>query len=278
MDLVKKLLGKTASSAITPLEEKENHYILVGAATHRGLVCDHNEDALFTLSTLISQGEDLQPIGLYILADGMGGHAHGGQISGLAVRMVANWVIRQIYQPFLLDNGSSGSRPPINEVLTEALVAANSKLHEMYPQGGTTLTCAFVLGMNAYIAHVGDSRAYLITRNSIRPITKDHSLVNRLIEMGQITQEEAQSHPQRNVLYRALGRAGTLQVDTFLQSLPSNSSLLLCTDGLWSMVSEAEILSIVGAGTWPQTTCHQLIAQANEKGGEDNITAVLIQT
>ena len=250
-------------------------HISVGASTNRGRVREHNEDALFTLSAMISQDEDLLPMCLYIVADGMGGHQGGQEASSLAVRLVANWVLEKIYRPFLTASDQSAGRPPINRVLMEAIVAANARVHEMCPDGGTTLTCAFVLGTNAFLAHVGDSRAYLISRNTIRQITTDHSLVNRLIELGQITPEEALTHPQRNVLYRALGRPGNLEVDTYLQSLPTNSSLLLCSDGLWGMVSEDEMLSIVNAEPSQQLACTRLIARANENGGEDNITAVL---
>ena len=156
-------------------------------------------------------------------------------------------------------------------------MVANGKVHELCPDGGTTLTCAFLLGTNAFLAHVGDSRAYLISRNTIRQITTDHSLVNRLIELGQITPEEAKTHPQSNVLYRALGRPGNLEVDTYLQSLPDDSALLLCSDGLWGMVPDDEILDIITMAPSPQLACRRLIARANEHGGEDNITAVLTQ-
>ena len=139
------------------------------------------------------------------------------------------------------------------------------------------LTCALVLGTNAFLVHVGDSRAYILIKNTIRQITTDHSLVNRLIELGQITPQEAKLHPQRNVLYRALGLAGSLEVDTYLQSLPVHSSLLLCSDGLWQMVPQEAILFTVNSATSPQAACRQLIALANENGGEDNITAVLVQ-
>lgn len=264
--------------ASTPVvEERGGLSLLVGAATSKGLVRDQNEDTLFTLNTVLSQEEDLQMIGLYVVSDGMGGYAGGEQASAMATRMAANWILREIYQPFLADVNQSTSRRPINEVLVEAFVAANGKIHELFPKGGATLTCAFVLGTNAYIAHVGDSRAYLVSRNSIRQITKDHSLVNRLIELGQITPEEARAHPQRNVLYRVVGRSGNLDVDTFLQSLPVNGSLLLCSDGLWGAVPEAEMLSIINVEASPQAACRRLVARANENGGEDNITAVLVQ-
>jgi serine/threonine protein phosphatase PrpC len=283
MELIRKLFGKQEpalppSLPIEEAKESKNPSILVGALTDRGRVRDQNEDALFTLNAVLSQGEDLLPIGLYIVADGMGGHEGGEQASSLGVRLVANWILSKIYRSFLLDIENSGNRQPINEVLTEAAVVANSKVNEVCPAGaGTTLTCAFVLGTNAFLAHVGDSRAYIITRNTIRQLTTDHSLVNRLIELGQITPEEAKTHPQRNVLYRALGRAGNLEVDTGLQSLPFNSSLLLCSDGLWGMVPESAILKIVNAAPSPQAACRHLVAQANENGGEDNITVVLVQ-
>jgi len=149
-------------------------------------------------------------------------------------------------------------------------------VHEAVPEAGTTVTCALLLGANAYIAHVGDSRAYLINRANIRRITRDHSLVDRLIELGQISAEEALTHPQRNVLYRAVGQAGTLEVDTYLQSMPGSSYLLLCSDGLWSVVPETEIVEVINSAPSPQAACQKLIQMANDRGGEDNITAVLV--
>jgi protein phosphatase len=279
MELFKKLFVKRQPPLPTlqTADEGGTLSLLVGAATDKGLVREQNQDALFTLNAVLSQEQDLQTIGLYIVADGMGGYANGKQASYLATRLVANWILREIYEPFLLATDPSANRPPINQVLTEAVVAANAKIYETFPKGGTTLTCAFVLGTNAFIAHVGDSRAYLVSRNSIRQITQDHSLVNRLIELGQITPQEAKTHPQRNVLYRAVGRAGSLEVDTYLQSLPPSGSLMLCCDGLWGVVPEADILSIVSADTSPQAACNRLIAKANEYGGTDNITVVLVR-
>ncbi len=278
MKLWTKLFGRKGGPLPTlPVGEgKEGElFLLVGALTDRGPI-DHNEDALFVLNAALSRGEDLLPLGLYIVADGMGGHEGGQRASDLAVRLTAHWILERIYQPFLLDPNRSAGQQPINDVLVEAAVAANSKVREECPRGGTTLTCTFVLGTNAFIAHVGDTRAYLISHNTIRQITTDHSLVNRLIELGQITPEEALTHPQRNVLYRALGRPGSLEVDTYLQSLPLNSSLLLCSDGLWGVISEQEILSVVNAASSPQVACRQLVALAAERG-DDNITAVLVQ-
>jgi serine/threonine protein phosphatase PrpC len=282
MKLVQKLLGKgqarsSSGLQIGDLTEGTEHILDVGALTDSGRLLDHNEDALFVLTGAVSQGEDLLPVGLYIVADGVGGREGGAQASTLAVRSVAAWILDKLYRPMLSGTNGLGNHEPINQVLTEAAVAANSRIHEVSPDGGTTLTCAFVLGSNAFLAHVGDSRAYIISKNAIRQITTDHSLVNRLIEVGQLTPEEAQTHPQRHVLYRALGRAGSLEVDTYLQSLPTNGSLLLCSDGLWQMVPEEAMLHSIDSAASPQIACRRLIARANENGGEDNITAILVR-
>jgi protein phosphatase len=252
-------------------------HLVVGAATDKGCVKDRNQDALFVLNATLSQGEDLSPLGLFVIADGVGEQESGARASALAVRLVADRILDRIYRPFLLDIEQTFSRPPIHQVLREATSAAHERIQRSCPGGRTTLTCAFVLGTNAFIAHVGDSRAYVIGQNALSQITTDHSLMNRLIEVGQITPQEAKTHPHRNVLYRALGREGSLDVDTYLQSVPINSALLLCSDGLWGSVSEETLLSIVCTAPSAQTACHRLIARAKRNGGGDNITAVVVQ-
>jgi protein phosphatase len=230
-----------------------------------------------TLQLVRSQGEELLPLCAGIVADGAGGHAGGEMASDLAVRMVGEWIANRIYRPYLGEPAAPARRQSVSEVLTEAMVAAHDKVHEACPGAATTLTCALVLGSNAFLAHAGDSRAYLISRNTIRRITTDHSLVNRLIELGQITAQEALQHPQRNVLYRALGRSGNLEVDTHLQSLPAQSALLLCSDGLWSAVTEEEMRSLVGGAGSPQLACEQLVDRAIEQGSDDNVTALVVR-
>jgi serine/threonine protein phosphatase PrpC len=257
--------------------EGGNVHFVVGAATDKGCVKDHNQDALFVLNATLSQGEDLSPLGLFVVADGVGEEELGARASALVVRLVADRILDRIYRPFLLDVEQTSSSPPIHQVLREAASAAHERVQRSCPGGKSTLTCAFVLGTNAFIAHVGDSRAYVIHGNTLGQITTDHSLVNRLIEVGQITPQEAKTHPQRNVLYRALGREGSLEIDTYLQSVPAESALLLCSDGLWGSVSEETLLSIVRSAPSPQTACRRLVARANENGGEDNVTAVVVQ-
>jgi len=125
---------------------------------------------------------------------------------------------------------------------------------------------------------VGDSRVYLITKeNGVEQITRDHSLVQRLIELDQLTREEANVHPQKNVLYRALGQSDSLEVDALTRRLPPNSKIMLCSDGLWNMLNEDEIGEISLKSTNPQEACDKLVALANTHGGTDNITAIILQ-
>jgi serine/threonine protein phosphatase PrpC len=252
-------------------------YLTVGALTDGGRTKERNQDSLFVVNGAISQREGLLPLGLYVVADGMGEDEAGRHASELTVRLVANRVLDRIFRPYLLEAEQTSDRQPIHQVLREAITLANGRIQQACPGGRTTCTCALVLGMSVYTAHVGDSRAYLMDSNSIATITTDHSLVSRLIELGQITIEEAKTHPQRNVLYRAVGRNHDLEVDTGLQSLSVGSSLLLCSDGLWGELSQEVILSIVNVAPSPQIACHRLVTLANERGGHDNITAVLVQ-
>jgi serine/threonine protein phosphatase PrpC len=251
--------------------------LVVGKESHIGMVRERNEDSFFSLESTLQQSGELQPFGLFIVADGMGGHQRGEVASLLATRIVANRVLRDVYLPFLKGDEQAASRHPINEVLIEAVEEANSYVHQEAPEAGTTVTGALILGQSAYIAHVGDSRAYLFNYGTLKQITQDHSLLARLIELGQASKEEALTHPQRNVLYRAVGQAGNLEVDTYLQRLPIGSYLLLCSDGLWGMVPEQEMTEIISESIHPQQACHELIESANRYGGEDNVTAILVR-
>lgn len=249
---------------------------LIGWATDVGLVRSHNEDAVLTIQANQTGGESLAPFCLVVLADGMGGHKSGEVASAMAVRRVAHHITKQIYLHTLVDTDRGADQPSLSEVLIEAVNIANSMVATRVSGGGTTLTCALLIGHRAHIAHVGDSRAYLVSNSSLSQITRDHSLVDRLVEMGQLTHEEAANHPQKNVLYRAVGQSGVLEVDTFVQTIPAGGQLLLCSDGLWSMLSDDEICEIIAQAPSIQAACEALVVAANEAGGKDNITAVLL--
>ncbi|MDQ6644041.1 MAG: protein phosphatase 2C domain-containing protein [Chloroflexota bacterium] len=142
---------------------------------------------------------------------------------------------------------------------------------------GCTVTAALIQNDQAYIANVGDSRTYLLRDGQLNPVTKDHSLVARLVEAKQIEPDEVYSHPQRNLIYRSLGAGHkTIEVDVFHQTLLPNDTLLLCSDGLWEMVRHEDLLKELSEKTSPQKTCDTLIDLANANGGEDNITAVVV--
>jgi protein phosphatase len=248
----------------------------VGWATDVGQVRTHNEDALLVVGAYQEGGEVLSPFRLSILADGMGGHRSGEVASALAARTVARHITQQVYLHVLSDEEHSSSQPPLSEILIEAFNSANAVVAQTVPGGGTTLTVALMIGQRAHIAHVGDSRAYLVSAQGLRQVTRDHSLVDRLVEMGQLTVDEAATHPQKNVLYRAIGQSGVLDVDTYLVSVPAGEHLLLCSDGLWGMLSDEDMANIVTESQSNQIACDNLVAAANEAGGKDNITVILI--
>jgi len=241
-----------------------------------GQIRERNEDSYLAIDVALQDDDGLVPLGLYIVADGMGGHQKGEVASSLAIQVSAHHIMQDVFLPFLSNNEQDSSRRPVNEALIQSVQAANLAVYEQVPEAGTTLTMALVFGHKAYIAHVGDSRAYIFDQATLRQITKDHSLVARLVELGQATPEEALTHTHRNVLYRAIGQAGSLEVDTYLQPFPVGSCLLLCSDGLWGMVSDEELADILTCAPTPQLALEQMVAAANHRGGDDNITAVLV--
>ena len=252
------------------------HAILVGMAQSAGIVRDHNEDSLFAMiGNLIGQ-EPLNDFGLFVVADGMGGHRAGEVASAISVRTVARHLTEDTIL-HLFDNEVIDPLQHIQDLLRGALESANQAVVEKVPGGGTTLTAAILFNNKVAIGHVGDSRAYIITDGMAKVLTRDHSLVERLRELGQLTPDEAASHPQRNVLYRAIGQGANLEVDTLIHPVPEGSHVLLCSDGLWSEVPDIEIRHIVTSTPHPQDACDELVRAANLAGGSDNISAILIR-
>jgi len=197
----------------------------------------------------------------------------------MAARIVARDVMGKIFPPFL-NIGASEPSQPVQVILESSLQAANWEVQTNNPESGTTLTAALVLGERLYVAHVGDSRAYLI-RDGDSPmelLTLDHSFVQRLQDTGQITAEEAAMHPQRNILYRAIGQGERLEVDTFSRPFPRPSWLLLCSDGLWGVVGEAAMRAAVTLAATPQQACDELIEAALSSGGPDNISVIAVRS
>jgi PPM family protein phosphatase len=277
----KSVVTKELDKITTPVETKSIGYssphINVGYGLSPGKQRSHNEDAFFTLTTMFSFNESEIPFGLYVVADGMGGHKNGEVASELAIRTVVGTIISEIYRPMMgLDPVPSDLS--FREVFYNGIEQANSEIIKHSYGGGTTITAILIVGDQMTIAHVGDSRVYSVAKDStMEALTRDHSLVKRLQELGQITPEEAAVHPQRNVLYRALGQGEPFEPEIISTNRPESGSLLVCSDGLWSIVGQEGLQSIVKSGVSPQDICDRMIDAANDAGGPDNISAILIE-
>jgi len=228
--------------------------------TDRGLVRDHNEDA-FSFFTIGNKS-------LYVVADGMGGHDAGEVASMIAMETVCS-VIRE----------ESSRATDLQELVERAVQQANSEVQREAAQRGsdmgTTISVALVSDNTAYIANVGDSRVYWIENGSINQITTDHSLVAKLAAAGKLTREEARTHPKANLLYRTIGSAEHIIVDTFRIPLKKGGTLLLCTDGLWGEVTDAAIHRVCSHERDAEAAGARLTEMANANGGKDNITVIV---
>ncbi len=247
------------------------------AARDVGRVRRSNQDSVFSMVMSLPDGESDIPVGLFVVADGMGGHTGGEIASRRAIETVMVTVLEQLSLPAMADEEPGNTLPLI---MVSAVQEANARIWQEAQENGsdmgTTCTAVLLVGDGLYIAHVGDSRAYLYTAAGLQPITTDHSTVGRLIAMKQITPDEARTHPLRNQLYRTIGQHPQVQVDSIYQSTAGISHLLLCSDGLWGMVDDAELEIIIGESPWPVDACQRMIARANLAGGEDNISAVVV--
>jgi len=249
------------------------HIQLRGSAqTNVGQVRSHNEDNVHLWS-----GEELL---LAIVADGMGGAAAGEEASRIAVETIAEQLGIGVGDtlppsPDGLDFPESTLRSAVKEANTTIIREAVE--HPSNRGMGTTVTMVFVKGNEARFAHVGDSRAYRVDRNgNIQQITSDHSFVQALVEAKHITEEQAETHPMRNVLYRALGQTEELDVDTYYTRLRYGDRIIMCSDGLTGHVRADEIADIASLSMDPREIGKQLIALANKRGGEDNISVVVV--
>jgi PPM family protein phosphatase len=236
-----------------------------------------NEDSLLALTSTMAGHAGNQPFGLYIVADGMGGHQFGEVASNAAIRSVAGYVLRK-FHPYLFNIKTDSMDESFQEIMQAAVREAQRSIQKEAPGSGTTLTAALVVGQQITVAHVGDSRAYFIYPDGrVEPITRDHSLVKRLEELGHITPEEAVNYPHRNVLYRALGQGEILEPDIFTLGFPQPGYLMICSDGLWGVISEQDVVrSINEAATLPRA-CQNLVNAANTAGGPDNISVIIVQ-
>jgi protein phosphatase len=249
-----------------------------------GRTREHNEDA-FVVADLTRANATLQPevrtheIGergtLFMVADGMGGAAAGEIASAMAIEVVLREVTDAVTRT------DSPTEEVFATAIKRATAAANSHIHSFalehpeYRGMGTTATVAGVLGDTVYLAQVGDSRAYLVRNGVGQQITKDQSLMQKLIEAGELTEEEAEQSERRNIILQALGPEATIKVDLTHQRLRRGDALVLCSDGLSGQVRGDEIARIVSEEKDLVSACKRMIDRANENGGPDNITVIV---
>ncbi len=250
----------------------KNH-LETGCAWDTGLLRKFNEDSIFCASFDLKTHNGVMSAGLFAVADGMGGHNAGEVASDLAIRTFHSEVISG-----LLDLPAT---PPM-EILAEAFKMANSAV--FYAAGdrslqgmGTTLTAALVLNQDMYLAHIGDSRCYIINSRETLHVSSDHSVVQQLVDEGVITPEEARSHPRRNEITRVLGYSADAQPDLLQVKLYAGDNILLCSDGLCGVLEDSKIARTVLESADPQQACAELTAQANLAGGPDNISVIIVR-
>jgi protein phosphatase len=234
---------------------------------------DHNEDAILVDEAL----------GLYVVADGMGGHAGGATASRLAVETIQRELAAaRAAEPSLFGSGAAGEESPLPDVLHNAVEEAGAVIFDTAQRDqelagmGTTVTAVLVDAPSAFVAHVGDSRCYLVRGGEIYQVTNDHSLVAEQLRLGAISAEEARTSRFKNIITRSVGFERQVQPDLMGVELEAGDALVVCCDGLSNLVEDAEIRAIVDEVPVDAAPA-RLVELANERGGDDNISVVVIR-
>ena len=245
----------------------------IGMLTDVGQVRTVDEDSILVADLSFGVNSESSKFLLLAVADGMGGHAKGEEASKIALNAIARAVI-----PDLLNNTS------FTKILEKGIQNANQDILDYTAKNpeasgmGTTSVCAVVKDNQIHLANVGDSRAYRVSDDEICRVTKDHSYVQALIDEGEITEEQAREHPRKNEITRAVGIMPSIEVDTMKLTLDSDESLLLCCDGVIAHLSDDDIHKIIRDSPDPQTACQEIVDMANERGGSDNISLIILSS
>jgi serine/threonine protein phosphatase PrpC len=244
-----------------------------------------NEDSTLVLLLQRVYESISTPLGVFIVADGLGGHDNGQIASRMTINILAERLLRELLtEPLTAEkNGEpvkSFDEDAMVALLHDAVEEANTTLCQKNQLDktdmGSTITGFMVVGEHAYILNVGDSRTYMLRGKQLYQLTTDHSLVGQLVAGGLIEPDDVYTHPQRSQIFRSLGDKPNVQVDIFKQQLLPGDILLSCSDGLWEMVRNPQIESILDNAPEPETACAQFIEAANANGGEDNVSAVIV--
>ena len=245
----------------------------IGMITDVGRVRTIDEDSILAADLSFGINSENEKFLLLAVADGMGGHAKGEEASKIALNTLTKSVVPELFgdKSFteLLENGIKNANQEILDYTSK-----NPESSGM----GTTTVCALVKGNDVHLANVGDSRAYVISNDEIRRVTKDHSYVQALIDEGKITEEESREHPQKNVITKAVGIMESVEPDTMKLTLDNDESLLLCCDGVIAHLPDEDIHKIIRDENNPQNACQQIVDLANERGGTDNISLIILSS
>ena len=260
--------------------EPKSFRLLVGQRSDVGQIREIDEDSLFVLTLSPTYESRTGPVlGLFAVADGMGGHAGGEVASRMALQSLADRLMRTIILPEIA--GELVWEEDILTFLRQATIAANDTVYlarkKRENDMGTTLTTALIRDDRLFLAHVGDGRMYRFSANGLEQLTTDHSVVASMVAEGQIEPEEIYTHPHRSIVSRCIGDKPVVEVDSDLLPLNVGDRIILCCDGLWEMVRDEGIEDVMMQEADPQAACDLLVRRANAVGGEDNISVIVVQ-
>lgn len=237
----------------------------------------HLEDSALAFTMELFLPERPVTLGIYMVADGMGGHDHGEVASKIAIQVSAAALTQTLIDP-LRQGELLPSHQEVLALIEKAFFQAQEQVLQDVSGGGTTLTLVVLLEKHLYYGHIGDSRLYFRSSHTdFQPLTQDHSLVRRLVDLGQVSEVEALHHPQRNVLFRAIGQTEGFKVDLGHLDLIEPTQLLICTDGLWGLADDEEMLELIKSEHGNANIAEQLCELANNAGGTDNISVIFVE-
>ena len=261
-------MNQEDNSNVNSSTEKERK---IGMLTDVGKVRTIDEDSILAADLSFGVNSKSSKFLLLAVADGMGGHAKGEEASKIALNAIVRTVIPELFND-----------TPFTELLEKGIQNANQDILDYsakHPESsgmGTTSVCAVVKGNKVHLANVGDSRAYVVSDDEIRGVTKDHSYVQALVDEGKITQAEAREHPKKNIITKAVGISPSIEADKSILTLGSDESLLLCCDGVIAHLPDEDIHKIINDSPDPQSACQKIVDTANERGGTDNISLIIL--
>lgn len=252
---------------------------VIGQLTHPGRTRELDEDSLFALTMSYTYESVERANGLFVVADGMGGHEAGELASRIGIRTFAGTVLREVFARELA--GEELDEDGILAALERAMQAANEQVflerERRENDMGTTITAALLRDWTLYLAHVGDCRAYRWGEDGLQQLTTDHSVIASMVASGTAQPDEVYTHPHRSVIYRCVGDQPHVMVDTAVLAIEPGDRIIICCDGLWEMLRDEGIEDVLLREADPQRACNAMVEAANEAGGPDNISVIIVQ-